>query len=52
MEKVEETGKTLGVGEAVTVIGRYWTLDREENWDRIEKAFRALVIGEGTKVSG
>jgi 2,3-bisphosphoglycerate-independent phosphoglycerate mutase len=52
MEKVEQMSKTLGVGEAVTVIGRYWSLDREENWDRIEKAFRALVVGEGTKVSG
>jgi 2,3-bisphosphoglycerate-independent phosphoglycerate mutase len=52
MEKVEEMAKTLGVGKAVTVIGRFWALDREENWDRIEKAYRALVNGEGTKVSG
>ncbi len=52
MEKVEETAKTLGVGEAVTVLGRYWALDREENWDRVEKAYRALVHGEGTKISG
>ena len=52
MEKIEEMAKTLGVGKAVTVMGRHWALDREENWDRIEKAYRALVTGEGTKVSG
>jgi 2,3-bisphosphoglycerate-independent phosphoglycerate mutase len=34
----------------VTVIGRYWALDREKNWDRIEKTYRALVYGEGTPV--
>ena len=52
VEKVEEMAKSLGVGKAVTVIGRYWALDREENWDRVEKAYRALVHGEGIKVSG
>ena len=47
VEKVEETCRALGVGKVVTVLGRYWSLDREENWDRIEKAYRALVHGEG-----
>jgi 2,3-bisphosphoglycerate-independent phosphoglycerate mutase len=50
VEKVEETCRELGVGEVVTVMGRFWSLDREENWDRIEKAYRALVDGAGTKV--
>ncbi|MCJ7645058.1 MAG: alkaline phosphatase family protein [Candidatus Aminicenantes bacterium] len=50
VEKVEETCRDLGVGEVVTVMGRFWSLDREENWDRIEKAYRALVEGAGTKV--
>ncbi len=48
---VEEEGQKLGVGKVATVIGRYWALDREYNWDRIEKTFRALVDGEGTKAS-
>jgi len=52
VEKVEETAKALGVGETVTVLGRYWALDREENWDRVERAYLALVHGEGTKISG
>ncbi len=50
VEKVEEMTRQLGIGEIVTVIGRHWALDREENWDRIEKTYRALVHGEGTSV--
>jgi 2,3-bisphosphoglycerate-independent phosphoglycerate mutase len=52
VEKVEETGRKLGLGELVTVMGRHWALDREHNWDRIEKAYRALVQGVGTRVCG
>jgi len=48
VERVEEMCRSLGVGEVVTVIGRFWALDREGNWDRIEKAYRALVYGEET----
>jgi 2,3-bisphosphoglycerate-independent phosphoglycerate mutase len=50
VEKVEETCRELGIGEVVTVMGRFWSLDREENWDRIEKTYRALVEGAGTPV--
>jgi len=52
VEKVEEESRALGVGEVATVVGRYWSLDREENWGRVEKAYRALVLGEGTRISG
>jgi len=48
--KVEDKCRQLAVGHIATVIGRYWALDREENWDRIEKTYRALVYGEGTQV--
>ncbi|MHB8094029.1 MAG: sulfatase-like hydrolase/transferase [Candidatus Aminicenantales bacterium] len=50
VEKVEEVCRKLGIGEVVTVMGRFWSLDREENWDRIEKTYRALVEGSGTPV--
>jgi len=50
VEKVEETCRTLKTGRVVTVMGRYWALDREENWDRVEKAYQALVQGEGTQI--
>lgn len=48
--KVEEECEKRGLGEVVDCIGRYWSLDREENWDRIEKAYRLLVHGDGRKV--
>jgi len=47
VEKVEAKCHELGLGRVVTVLGRYWSLDREENWDRVEKAYRALVFGNG-----
>jgi len=49
--KVEEMCQSLAVGQVVTVMGRFWALDREENWDRVEKAYRALVYGEGIRIS-
>jgi 2,3-bisphosphoglycerate-independent phosphoglycerate mutase len=52
VEKVEEECRAIGAGEVVTVLGRYWSLDREGNWDRVEKAYRALVYGEGTRAGG
>ncbi|MGD8535455.1 MAG: alkaline phosphatase family protein [Candidatus Aminicenantes bacterium] len=48
--KVLDMCMSLSLGQVVTVIGRYWALDREENWDRVEKTYRALVCGEGTHV--
>jgi len=50
VEKVEDRCRGLGLGLVVTVIGRYWALDREMNWERVEKTYRALVYGEGTPV--
>ncbi len=50
MKKVQEKTKELNCGELVTVMGRYWSLDREKNWDRIERAYRALVEGDGYAV--
>lgn len=48
--EIEEKCHILGVGRVVSVIGRYWSLDREENWDRIEKTYRMLVFGDGRPV--
>jgi 2,3-bisphosphoglycerate-independent phosphoglycerate mutase len=48
--KVEEMCRELALGGVVTVIGRFWALDREFNWDRVEKTYRALVRGKGTPV--
>ena len=39
--------KELGVGEIATVMGRYYAMDRDFAWDRVEKAYAAMVYGEG-----
>ena len=43
--KLEE----IGVGKIATISGRYYAMDRDTNWDRVEKAYAALVYGEGVK---
>jgi len=48
--KVQDMCQSLSIGQVVTVIGRFWALDREENWDRVEKAYKALVYGKGMRV--
>ncbi|MBQ5440142.1 MAG: 2,3-bisphosphoglycerate-independent phosphoglycerate mutase, partial [Clostridia bacterium] len=45
---VEKT-KEIGVGKIATVAGRYYAMDRDNNWDRVEKAYAALVYGEGAE---
>lgn len=45
MDKMEE----IGVGEVATVMGRYYVMDRDNRWDRVEKAYNALVLGEGER---
>jgi 2,3-bisphosphoglycerate-independent phosphoglycerate mutase len=42
----EEMGK-IGVGEIATISGRYYSMDRDKRWERVEKAYRAMVYGEG-----
>jgi len=39
----------LGFGKIATVIGRYYAMDRDKRWERVEKAYRAIVFGEGEK---
>jgi 2,3-bisphosphoglycerate-independent phosphoglycerate mutase len=45
LAKMEE----LGVGEIATLSGRYYAMDRDNRWDRVELAYKALVNGEGNK---
>ena len=42
-DKMEE----LGVGQIASVMGRYYAMDRDNRWDRVEKAYRAIAFGEG-----
>lgn len=45
----EEKMKEIGVGKIATVMGRYYAMDRDNRWDRVEKAYAAIVYGEGEK---
>jgi 2,3-bisphosphoglycerate-independent phosphoglycerate mutase len=50
IEQVEQEAERLGVGRLATIVGRFWSLDREGHWDRIEKTYRMLVEGQGQQV--
>ena len=39
----------IGVGKVASVMGRYYAMDRDNRWDRVELAYRALTLGEGNK---
>ncbi len=41
----------IGVGKIATISGRYYAMDRDNNWDRVEKAYAAMVYGEGVQAS-
>ncbi len=43
VERVESAMRELGVGRIVSVMGRFWAMDRDHRWDRVEKAYRCLV---------
>lgn len=43
--KIEE----VGVGKIATVQGRYYAMDRDKRWERVEKSYRAMVYGEGPR---
>jgi len=49
---IEAECHRLGMGQFVSLIGRFWSLDREYNWDRIEKTYSWLVHGSGRPVTG
>ncbi|HRE81886.1 MAG TPA: 2,3-bisphosphoglycerate-independent phosphoglycerate mutase [Opitutaceae bacterium] len=46
VEQVEEQCRAIGVGRIATVCGRFWAMDRDNRWERVEKAYRMLT-GQG-----
>src|SRR5690606_38214234 len=48
-ELVGRAGGNLGCRVA-TVMGRYWAMDRDRRWERTERAYRALVHGDGVAI--
>ena len=49
IEQVEKKLRELGIGEIASVLGRYYAMDRDKRWERIERAFGAMVLGNGIK---
>jgi 2,3-bisphosphoglycerate-independent phosphoglycerate mutase len=47
--KLEDYLATIGIGRIATVSGRYYAMDRDKRWERVQKAYEALVAGEGIK---
>lgn len=47
ISQLQDKMQELGVGQLATVQGRYYSMDRDQRWERIEKAYRAMVYGEG-----
>ncbi|HHY43090.1 MAG TPA: 2,3-bisphosphoglycerate-independent phosphoglycerate mutase [Thermoanaerobacterales bacterium] len=51
IHEIEEYMEKIGVGKIATISGRYYAMDRDKRWDRTEKAYNAIVFGEGLKAS-
>ena len=49
--KLEEKMAEIGVGKVASLSGRYYAMDRDNNWDRVKKAYDSLVLGEGVKAA-
>lgn len=47
IEQLEQQMNAIGTGEIATVSGRYYAMDRDNRWERVEKAYRCIALGEG-----
>lgn len=51
LQELLDKMKELGAGEIGTVVGRYYIMDRDKRWDRVEIGLKGLVLGEGEESS-
>ena len=49
VKELSDKMKEIGIGEIASVMGRYYVMDRDNRWDRVELAYKALVYGEGNQ---
>ena len=47
VEQLQAEIQKLGVGQIATVMGRYYAMDRDKRWDRVQRAYDAIALGEG-----
>lgn len=50
IKELEHRLKNYGVGKIASISGRYFAMDRNNNWDRIKKAYDAMVLGQGEQI--
>ena len=51
VKELQDKLAEIGVGEIATVMGRYWAMDRDNLWDRVKKAYDAMVLGVGQAIA-
>lgn len=51
LKELEAKMKEIGEGVIATISGRYYAMDRDKNWDRVKKAYDAMVYGKGNYAS-
>ena len=49
VEQLVNKCKEIGVGQVATVMGRFYAMDRDKRWDRLQRAYDAIVLGVGTE---
>ncbi len=49
IEALEAKMKEIGVGKIASICGRYYAMDRDNRWDRVEAAYKMLTLGDGVK---
>ena len=47
--RLQQEMSRIGIGRIATVMGRYYAMDRDNRWERVEKAYAAMVYGEGVE---
>ncbi|PKR78033.1 2,3-bisphosphoglycerate-independent phosphoglycerate mutase [Halalkalibacillus sediminis] len=51
LKQLQEKMDELEIGKIATVSGRYYAMDRDKRWDRVEKAYRAIRLGDGKETT-
>jgi 2,3-bisphosphoglycerate-independent phosphoglycerate mutase len=51
IQQIQKEMNAIGVGKIASISGRYYAMDRDKRWERVEKAFDAIVLGTGNKAT-
>lgn len=49
IERIEKKAAEIGVGKIATVMGRFYAMDRDSRWERVQKAYECMRVGKGLK---